>query len=51
MMRSHLEMETEEICAECEISPANVHTSIVSGKIAVTGLFKSKMVWRLNVKM
>ncbi|HHW7579973.1 TPA: sigma-70 family RNA polymerase sigma factor [Mannheimia haemolytica] len=33
MMRSHLEMETEEICAECEISAANVHTLLYRARL------------------
>lgn len=33
MMRTHLEMETEEICRECEISSANVHTLLYRARL------------------
>ncbi|QLB18624.1 sigma-70 family RNA polymerase sigma factor [Mannheimia granulomatis] len=33
MMRTHLEMETEEICTECEISVANVHTLLYRSRL------------------
>lgn len=33
MMRSHLDMETEEICRECEISIANVHTLLYRARL------------------
>lgn len=33
MMRSHLEMESEEICRECEISSANLHTLLYRARL------------------
>lgn len=33
MMRSHLEMESEEICQECEISTANLHTLLYRARL------------------
>ncbi|MEG9498195.1 sigma-70 family RNA polymerase sigma factor [Mannheimia indoligenes] len=33
MMRSHLEMESEEICRECEISTANLHTLLYRARL------------------
>ncbi|MFA9488516.1 MULTISPECIES: sigma-70 family RNA polymerase sigma factor [unclassified Mannheimia] len=33
MMRTHLEMETEGICRECEISSANLHTLLYRARL------------------
>lgn len=33
MMRSHLEMESEEICQECDISTANLHTLLYRARL------------------
>lgn len=51
MMRSLLEMQTEEICQECHISTANLHTQLYRARLQLQVCLSQKWFGENNVKM